>query len=242
MNNQKRPIGVLGGMGPEATILFMQKVVQAVPAGDDSDHVPLIVDNNTQVPSRIRALIEGTGEDPGPTLAAMARKLEKAGAEALVMPCNTAHNYREHICKAATIPFLSMVDLTVEHIGREFPGARIGILASPAVRMTNVYDTPIKDAGMTPVYPKDEAAILSAIKALKVSANDASAFETARSAASELSTEGCDVLLVSCTEFSFLANDLKECYRVIDALDVLADATVSFSLGKAVPALNNSRD
>ena len=68
-----RPVGILGGMGPEATILLMQRIMAAVPARDDSDHVPLIVHQNPQVPSRIAALIEGTGTDPGPVLAGMAR-------------------------------------------------------------------------------------------------------------------------------------------------------------------------
>ena len=231
MTKDKRSIGVLGGMGPEATILFMQKVVQAVPALDDADHVPLIVDNNTQVPSRIKALIEKTGEDPGPALAAMARRLEKTGAEALVMPCNTAHNYHHHIRQAAAIPFLSMVDLTVERIHKDFPSARVGILASPAVRMTGVYDTPLNEAGLTPVYPQDEAAILTAIRALKISASDGTAIQTVSMAASELAAGGCDVLLVGCTEFSLLAGGLKKRHPLVDSLDVLAETTVSFSLG-----------
>ena len=88
----KRRIGILGGMGPEATVLLMSRIIARTPAADDRDHVPLFVDNNTQVPSRIAALIEGTGEDPGPVLADMARRLEANGAEALAMPCNTAHH------------------------------------------------------------------------------------------------------------------------------------------------------
>ena len=89
----RRTVGILGGMGPEATVLLMQQVIAAVPARDDADHVPLIVDQNRQVPSRIRRLIEGTGEDPRPVLAAMARRLQGRGPQALAMPCNTAHAY-----------------------------------------------------------------------------------------------------------------------------------------------------
>ena len=81
-----KTVGILGGMGPEATILLMQKVLAAVPARDDADHVPLLVHQNPQVPSRIRALIQGGGEDPGPVLAHMARDLEAGGAQALAMP------------------------------------------------------------------------------------------------------------------------------------------------------------
>ena len=64
-----RRVGILGGMGPQATILLMQKVLDTVPAADDADHIPLLVDQNPQVPSRIRRLIEGTGDDPAPVLA-----------------------------------------------------------------------------------------------------------------------------------------------------------------------------
>jgi aspartate racemase len=88
-----RRIGILGGMGPEATVLQMSRLITATPAQDDADHIPLIVDTNTQVPSRVAALIEGGGTDPAPVLAAVAKRLEEAGAGALAMPCNTAHHY-----------------------------------------------------------------------------------------------------------------------------------------------------
>ena len=78
----------------------MQKVLDAIPAVDDADHIPLLVDQNPQVPSRIRRLIEGTGEDPAPVLADMARRLVAGGAEALAMPCNTAHHYAPAIRSA----------------------------------------------------------------------------------------------------------------------------------------------
>lgn len=233
MTDSKRVIGVLGGMGPEATILFMQKVVQAVQASDDADHVPLIVDNNTQVPSRIKALIEGTGVDPAPTLAGMARRLETAGARAIVMPCNTAHNYQDQIRNAVEIPFLSMVDLTAEHIASIAPGTRVGILASPAVRMTGIYQNPLSARALKTVYPRDEDRILSSIKALKISADDALARESVHLAAAELESEGCEVLLVGCTEFSLIADNLKQRFRIVDSLDILVEAAVSFSLSTA---------
>ncbi|WP_372837368.1 aspartate/glutamate racemase family protein, partial [Puniceibacterium confluentis] len=110
-----RRIGILGGMGPEATILIMQKILAGVSAQDDSDHIPLIVDQNTQVPSRIRHLLEGGTVDPAPALADMARRLVAGGAEALAMPCNTAHHYAEAIRAAVTVPFLDMVALSVAH-------------------------------------------------------------------------------------------------------------------------------
>ena len=94
-------IGILGGMGPEATILLQKKLMSALPdATGDEDHIPLIIDMNPQVPSRIAHLINGTGEDPSFVLASMARRLEGAGATALAMPCNTAHHYASVIQNA----------------------------------------------------------------------------------------------------------------------------------------------
>jgi aspartate racemase len=108
-------IGILGGLGPEATMLLQRKVMDAVPGRDDRDHIPLLIDMNPQVPSRIAHLIEGTGEDPSPTLVAMARRLENAGCFALAMPCNTAHYYVGAITGAVKIPLLNMIDLAAEH-------------------------------------------------------------------------------------------------------------------------------
>ena len=68
-------IGVLGGMRPEATVLLMQRVIESISAQDDNDHIPMIIDNNTQVPSRIKAIIEQQGEDPAPALRQMAQRL-----------------------------------------------------------------------------------------------------------------------------------------------------------------------
>ena len=101
-----RPVGILGGMGSEATIQLMRNVLHAVDAKNDSDHIPLLVHQNPQVPSRIKSLIEGKGEDPKPVLITMAQDLERAGAKALAMPFNTAHHYATAIKSSVNIPFL----------------------------------------------------------------------------------------------------------------------------------------
>lgn len=137
-----RTVGILGGMGPEATVELMRRVIAATPARDDADHVPLIVDQNPAVPSRIAHLIEGTGTDPGPVLAAMARRLEIAGAEALAMPCNTAHHYLPRIREAVTIPLLDMVDLSV---------------AEAAARTTDAATDQMAHETALPSGPQDEA-------------------------------------------------------------------------------------
>lgn len=108
-----RRVGILGGMGPEATVALMARIIDAVPARDDADHVPLIVDQNTQVPSRIARIIEGRGADPAPVLVAMAQRLEAAGAQALCIACNTAHRWADDIRAAVAVPLIDMVALSV---------------------------------------------------------------------------------------------------------------------------------
>lgn len=224
-----RPVGVLGGMGPEATLLFMQRVLAAVSAEDDADHIPLLVDQNPQVPSRIKALIEGKGIDPSPVLAAMAKRLETAGAQGLVMPCNTAHAYAPVIQTAVGIPFLSMVEATAEVIAERHPKAKVGMLASPAIKRAAVFDPAFQANGLTPLYAEDQDALLSAIRQLKRDGNDPLARETTLRMAKALYAQGADIVLVGCSEFSMLTQDIAAQMPVIDSLDVLVSATVMFS-------------
>lgn len=227
-----RRVGILGGMGPQATILLMQKVLDATAASDDADHLPLIVDQNPQVPSRIRRLIEGTGEDPAPVLADMARRLVAAGAEALAMPCNTAHHYAADIRAAVTVPFIDMVDLSTGHAARlAGPGGRVGILASPAVRRIGLFDAPLARAGVQPLYPADEDALLSAIRRIKAAGPGPEAASALRSASDALLQRGAKVQMIACTEFSLLADAMADGVTAFDTLDVLVAAIRDFAAG-----------
>lgn len=224
-----RRVGILGGMGPEATILMQQRLLDAVPAQDDSDHIPLLIDMNPQVPSRIAHLIEGTGGDPAPVLADMARRLETAGAQALAMPCNTAHSYAASITAAVDIPLLNMVTLSADRAG---PG-KVGLLASPATRITGVFDTALAKVGATPVWLPDDAALLHAIRIIKSNGATVEARNILRAASEELLASGAETQLVGCSEFSLIAEAASADARVIDTLDVLVDAVVAFATSKA---------
>jgi len=228
-----RTIGILGGMGPQATVLLMQKLIDAIPAEDDSGHIPLIVDSNTQVPSRIAHLIEGTGADPAPVLVAMARRLEASGAKALAMPCNTAHHYAAKIAGAVGIPFLSMTDAACRAARRMgSAGTRIGLLASPAVRATGVFDSPLAKAGLEPLYPTHQDALLAAIRSIKRVGVTADAREALRDASAELVSAGAAIQLVACTELSLIAEAVDPAAIVVDTLDALVEEIVSFAGGE----------
>lgn len=226
-----RRVGILGGMGPAATILIMQKILGAVQAADDADHIPLIVDQNPQVPSRINHLLGGGSVDPAPVLAAMARRLQDAGAEALAMPCNTAHHYADAIRGAVTVPFLDMVALSVAHAASlAGAGGTVGILASPAVRKVALFDAPLAAAGLTPLYAEDEAALLSAIREIKARGATDTARQTLQAASADLLRRGARVQMIACTEFSLIADSVAPESQAFDTLDILVAGIARFAL------------
>jgi aspartate racemase len=226
-----RRVGILGGMGPEATVLLMQRLLSAARATDDAGHIPLIVDQNPQVPSRIRHIIDGTGDDPGPVLAAMAQRLQTAGAAAIAMPCNTAHHYRPTIRAAVQVPFLDMVAASVTRAASMAQaGVSIGILGSPALRRIGLFDTALAARGLTPAYPSDEGAMLDAIRAIKAHGATDSACATLLAASTSLYDRGAAVQMIACTEFSLIADAVDPRAQVFDTLDVLVSEIAAFSL------------
>lgn len=225
-----RRVGVLGGMGPEATVLLMQKIIAATPARDDADHLPLIVDQNPQVPSRIRHLIDGADDDPGPVLAAMAARLQAAGAEALAMPCNTAHHYAPTIRAAVAIPLIDMVGLSVAHAATlAGMGGTVGILASPAVRRIGLFDRALAQAQLTAAYPPDDDAMLATIRGIKAHGATNEACDALRWASASLIDQGARVQMVACTEFSLIAQAVDSRATAFDTLDQLVRGIIAFA-------------
>jgi aspartate racemase len=233
MTNSEKVVGVIGGMGPEATVEFLRRLVTATPANDDADHLHVIVDNNPKVPSRIKALIEGNGADPAPALAGMAQKLEAAGADFLVVPCNTAHHYLPAIRKAVRVPVLDVVDLTIAKLRALEPKpSRIGVLASPAVRMIGLFATRLSASGYEVMFPneEDEAKLFAIIKSLKAGRAGDIHQRSYDAIAHRLSEQGADALLVACTELSLLS--VPQSHRpVFDTLDLLVEATIRTARG-----------
>jgi aspartate racemase len=223
-------VGVIGGMGPEATLEFLRRLVAATPAQDDSDHLHTVTDSNPKIPSRIAALIDGNGEDPTPVLCEMAQRLEAHGADFLVMPCNTAHHYLPAIARSVRIPLLDMVALSIEKLGAsDRKPTRVGVLASPAVRLVGLFEARLAASGYTAVWPEteDEAALLGIIRAVKAGGLGPTHRNQYAAIASRMRDGNVDAFLVACTELSVMglpagADDLK----VIDTLDALVDATI----------------
>lgn len=222
-------VGVLGGMGPAATVDFQRRLIAATPAADDADHAHVIVDNNPKVPSRIRALIDGDGEDPTPVLVAMARRLERAGADFLVMPCNTAHHYRPAIAAAVSVPVWDMVAITLAQVAAGTgQGATVGMLASPALRRIGLYEPCASRHNLGLRYADDEAPLLAVIRAVKADRLQSADRQELDRTAARLVTDGADVLVLACTEFSLMTGaGAGAGVPVIDSMQALAEATAA---------------
>jgi aspartate racemase len=221
-----RIVGIIGGMGPEATVDLMRRVVAKTPAEDDQDHVHLVVESNPKIPSRIAHLIEGTGADPTPELIRIAANLQRAGADALAIPCNTAHAYAHSIRRAVSIPLLDMVELTVDQIAHSRRAARVGVLASTAVHTTELYAKAFAAQGIVTVLPARQDEVMALIKAVKRGdTGEKTQAELAR-VALEMKSQA-DALLIACSELSVISSRITVPF--VDSLDVLAEAIVRFA-------------
>ncbi|MDR0239706.1 MAG: amino acid racemase [Deltaproteobacteria bacterium] len=224
---QEKCAGVLGGMGPDATVDFMNRLIRLVDAQEDSDHIRCIVDNNPKVPSRIKALFEGGKEDPAPCLMDMARRLEVWGADFLVMPCNTAHHYHGQIQRAVRIPVLNMIELAAGAVRQTFPHLRkVGILATSATVRVGLYEKAFGALGIDTLYPDaaEQAELLDLIKSIKAGqigqAQRAALIATGR----HVLEKGAQALVLACTELSVIA-PRKDELPFVDASQALAEET-----------------
>lgn len=224
-------VGIIGGMGPEATVQLMARLIARTPASDDADHLHVLVESNPKIPSRIAHLVEGTGEDPTPELVRIARNLERAGASFLAMPCNTAHGYAPAIAAAVGVPLLNMVELTAARVHALMPKGRVGLLASTAVHRTELYRQAFAPHGLQAVLPEDQVAVMELIRRVKRGdTGTAAGAELARLAGSFGETVDC--LLIACTELSLLTFALPGQTPWVDALEVLTEAI----LARVLPA------
>ncbi len=225
-------IGILGGMGPAATVELFRRIVLKTPAHCDQDHIPIVIDSNPQIPDRGPFILE-SGPDPRPALCRSARRLERMGASFIVMPCNTAHFFLPYLQKAVRIPFIDMIAETAQVITEPV----VGLLATETTVRTRLYHTACAPYGIEIITPspEDQARLMEIIYAIKGGRFNLALGRDLRAIAARLRQRGADAIVVGCTELSLVAREING--PLYDALDVLADVAVrralSFSKGSA---------
>ncbi|MGH7022649.1 MAG: aspartate/glutamate racemase family protein [Caulobacteraceae bacterium] len=226
-----RTVGVLGGMGPAATVDFMAKVYAADPAEREQDRVRLIVDCDPGVLDR-NAAVRGEGPSPGPDLAAMAGGLVGAGADFLVIACNTAHAWTAEIETATGKPVLSMIEAVCEELARRLPGARrIGVLAGDGCLAAGLYQNAFAARGWSAILPgrESQAAFMAALYRIKSGALGEAERAAFIACANETIEAGAEVVVAGCTEVPLLLRPEHLPVPLIDSSQALAARTIAYA-------------
>lgn len=231
MSKGERLVGVIGGMGPDATIDFMSKVLEKTPADNDQDHVRMLVEHNPRIPSRQLAM-RGEGENPGPVIAKMAERLEAGGAGFIVMPCNAAHAWQDDIVAATTIPFISIIEVSVAKALQSAPGdGAVGVLTTPGCFAAGLYQEALAHAGREVVLqlPEELAETLIFIDRIKAGDKSEPVTTALRELAERLVSRGAKTLIAGCTELPLVLKQSMFKVPLVASTDVLAEKTVALA-------------
>ncbi len=224
----KRSLGIVGGMGPMATLDLFGKILAHTDAHTDAEHIRIYMDCHTGIPDRTKAILQG-GESPVPYIVESAQKLSQIGAEILLIPCNTSHYYYDEICEQSPVPVLNMVEETAKALHRDGV-TRVGLLATEGTCRSGVYQTKLQQYGIDTVCPDETEGqvvmdlIYNGVKA------DAKTFDTApmERLLDRLWAQGVERIVLGCTELPIGFDRYGLCRKgTIDPADILAQAAVT---------------
>ncbi len=228
----EKTVGIMGGFGPEATADFFTKLIAATPARADQDHLHVLIDNNPKIPNRHLA-IRGESSSVGPDLAAMARRLETAGADLLVMPCNTAHAWTDEIRAAVSIAFISFIEDVTDHIAESYEASAVGIMAAEGCLEAGLYQQALVDRGFEPVC-WDEAALtafMALVFRIKAGERDGAMGEEMAGLAEDLASRGASLIISGCTEIPLVLDARDVTVPLISSTDLLVQRTIDYARG-----------
>ncbi|MBI1200486.1 MAG: amino acid racemase [Phenylobacterium sp.] len=225
MSDDTLTLGVLGGMGPAATLEFLARLQGYTPAQKDQDHIRVIADINPKAPDR-----NVPGSNAGATLAEMAANLRSIGAEVLAMPCNTAHAHADLIQRVSGLPLVDMIDLGADAAAGE--GAmRAGVLGTRgALKLYREY-LAAHALGMVALPPERQEAFMVTLYRIKAGELGDDVRREMKSHAEALRELGAEVLIAGCTEVPLVLDDEDVSLRLIDPGDLLARRCVGVCLG-----------
>lgn len=235
MSFRGKLLGVLGGMGPLATVDFLVKFAKCRDFARDQDHPPLIVYSNPATPDR-SAAITGVGPSPLPDLLEGIAFLERNGADAIVIPCNTAHFWLDDMRRAARVPILSILHAAAAAVASAPSSPRtIGVLGTEGMLKSGLYQNVLLESGYAVVVPRDEDLehfVEPAIRAVKAGSFSL-ANTLAAKAASQVVADGAEAIVLGCTELpiAFDGAKLDQEWPVIDSSLALANLAHSWIHG-----------
>lgn len=222
-----KTIGMIGGMGPMASADLYKKIILNTKADRDQDQVHLIIDSNTKIPDRTSYILNG-GESPLPELIHSAKRLETAGCDFLLIPCNTSHYFFDTLSQQVGIPIVNMLDLCAKWICREFgQGIKVGVLATDGTLQSDIYGQYLRKYGLTLVRPEKNQHYVMEYIYEGIKRNDLDYPTVGVSAAiEEMEEAGASAFILGCTEFSVVSGLPVFDRRFIDPLELLARESI----------------
>ena len=231
-------IGVLGGMGPDATITFLSMVVEHTVAHTDQEHVDLDCVMHCSIPDRTAYILDQATPSPVPDLVKDIAVLGERGATAIAIPCNTAHYFFDELQASTSVPILNMLELAVDSLKVKFPQAkRVAVLGTRGTAQTGVYRPALEAAGLELLEISDEAQqLVDTVIFDRVKAGIPTETDLYLQMLQSGIDVGADALILACTELSVPERHIAHEYPTLDALVALARATVS-AAGKQLKPL-----
>lgn len=226
MTKQSNLLGVLGGLGPMSTVYFCELLTAHTKASCDSDHIDMLISSRASTPDRTAFILGSSQNDPLPVMIREAKRLTDAGADLIVIPCNTAHYFYDGIRAAIETPMLNIIEETVHHLHQQ--GVRtVGLLATEGTVRASAYASLCESLGMTCLVPTpNEQALISSIIYDRIKQNQPVNMEQFYQVANSLRARGCERLVLGCTELSLLKRTGLDDTLFIDSLEVLAYRTI----------------
>ena len=226
----EKTLGVLGGVGPLATVYFADLIVKMTPASCDQDHIRTIVSNNPKIPDRTDYILDRTKPDPLPAMVADAKMLASLGCDLIAIPCNTAHFFYDEIQKNVDVRVLNIIEETMRFARRTVPDVKkVGVLATSGTLHSDVYPTVAARFGVECVYPDErDAATLMRIIYDEVKAGKPADEQAFFAIVERMKAAGCDAVILGCTELSAIYYELGiRRPDILDSMTALAAACVT---------------
>jgi aspartate racemase len=229
-----KTIGIIGGMGPLATADLYTKIINFTVAEKDQEHVPVIIDSNPLIPDRTDYILHG-GESPLPEIVKSIRRLEAAGCDFLIMPCNTAHHIIDEIKTTTKIPFINMMEETVKIVARDYPGEKVGLLATDGTAKSGAYHRYFEPLGVDVIIPKEhQEDVMEYIYQGVKTGNLEKDLNGIEMAVHEMETMGATIFILGCTELSAVSQRIRTIENdFLDPLEILAVRAIQEAGGKA---------
>jgi aspartate racemase len=230
---REKIIGILGGMGPEATAELYIDIIRATKVQRDQDHRRVIIDSNAKIPDRTPAIL-GTGPSPLPMLVETGLNLQRAGADFILIPCNTAHYFHADLQKKLKIPILHMIRISAEKTKKKHPDVtRAGLLASDGTLKSRLYHNNWGEQGIEILEPekRTQKNVMEAIYQYIKRGDLEPGRKLLYDASQELIKKGAEAIICGCTEVSIVLHDGDLTVPVLDPMQDLAEEAVRISAG-----------